>query len=534
MNIEFLGAAHEVTGSCTLLRTDTANILIDCGMEQGADTYENAALPINPGDIDYLFLTHAHIDHSGKIPLLCAQGFRGKIFATGATVKLCNIMLQDSAYIQESEAFWRNKKAKRAGKEEYIPLYTVQDAVSAMKYFIPCAYEKEIRVCPGISIKFIDAGHLLGSASIEITLCEDGAEKTIVFSGDIGNLDQPLLKNPTYVHHADYVIMESTYGDKGHGERIDYVEQLVPIIQRTFDRGGNVVIPSFAVGRTQELLYFLRIIKEKGLVKNHDGFSVYVDSPLAIEATQIFQQDMYEYFDDEALDLISRGINPIQFDGLITTTTSDESKSINENPQPKIIISASGMCEAGRIRHHLKHNLWRKECSILFVGYQALGTLGRRLTEGAREVRLFGEDITVSADICMIRGISGHADNEGLMTWIQALKTRPEKVFINHGDDAVCEIFAGRLRNELGIDAVAPFPGAVYDLLQNACLDEGNKKKLEKQREEPGKKYSPVFFRLENAGKRLLSVIKQNHGGTNKDLAKFTDQILALCDKWER
>lgn len=535
MKLSFLGAAHEVTGSCTLLEFNDKKVIIDCGMEQGTDIYENCELPVSPSQIDCVLLTHAHIDHSGKIPVLTSNGFSGKIYATDATTRLCKVMLQDSAHIQEFEAEWRNRKNKRSGKEAYTPLYTVDDALKSITHFVGCNYEEKIDVYDDMSIRFIDAGHLLGSASIEISIRENSEEKIIVFSGDIGNTDQPIIKDPTYLKNADFVVMESTYGDRSHEKRLDSVSQLVPIIQRTFDRGGNVVIPSFAVGRTQELLYFIRQIKESGLIKNHNNFPVYIDSPLAVEATNIFNISTDD-FDEEAAALIEAGINPITFDGLKIAVSSDESKLINADKEPKIIISASGMCEAGRIRHHLKHNLWRPESTIVFVGYQSVGTLGRALVEGADEVKLFGERIKVAAEICVIAGISGHADDKGLIKWISAFETKPQKVFVNHGDDAVCEVFASRLRDELKLDAVAPYNAAEYDLTNNICIYEGNKKKIEKSEgfRQNTARLSPAFQRLINAGKRLELVIRHNEGGANKDLAKFTDQIIALCDKWDR
>lgn len=535
MKLMFLGAAHEVTGSCTLLYVSGHKILIDYGMEQGPDTYENCEFPLSPADVDCVFLTHAHIDHSGRLPLLAAQGFEGSIYATGATCKLCHIMLQDSAHIQEFEAQWRNRKNRRAGREIYVPLYTVEDALHASELFVPCVYDKSYQIFPEVSIRFIDAGHLLGSSSIEITVTEDGVTKTIVFSGDIGNTGQPLIRDPHYFDRADYVIMESTYGDRSHDKRIDYISQLVPILQRTFDRGGNVVIPSFAVGRTQELLYFLRQIKEQELIHGHAHFPVYVDSPLAVESTMIFSQSMMEYFDDEALALVNKGINPINFEDLKVAITSDDSKTINEDTVPKVIISASGMCEAGRIRHHLKHNLWREESTILFVGYQANGTLGRAIAEGAKSVRLFEETIQIKAEICQLAGISGHADNSGLVTWISHFSKKPVQVFINHGEDSVCEIFAKRLRDELNINALAPYNGSVYDLMTGQCLEQGNMVKIPKKTSEPGaRSMNPVYRELLNAGDFLSKVIAHNEGGANKDLRAFTKELMALCEKWDR
>lgn len=532
MKLFFSGAAHEVTGSKHYLEAAGKHILIDCGMEQGKDIFENQDIPIPATDVDYVFLTHAHIDHSGLIPLLYAQGFTGGIYATDATCSLCNIMLRDSAHIQEFEAEWRNRKGKRAGQSPVVPLYTTNDAAGALEHFIPCNYETEIDVCEGIRIRFVDAGHLLGSASIEVWVTEEGITRKLVFSGDIGNTNQPIIRDPQYISEADYVIMESTYGDRTHGERPDYVSALADVIQRTFDRGGNVVIPSFAVGRTQEMLYFIRSIKEQGLVRGHDGFEVYVDSPLAIEATNIFNSNTDGYYDEEAADLISKGINPIHFPGLKTATTSEESIAINTQTTPKVIISASGMCDAGRIRHHLKHNLWRKECTILFVGYQSVGTLGRVLVDGIDEVKLFGETINVQAEICTLAGISGHADCEGLVRWISAFEKKPQRVFIVHGEDEVTEIFAQRLRDELRLDAVAPYSGYSYDLLTGNCLTSPEPVRIAPKAQ--AKKAAAVFDRLMAAGRRLLQVIRKNEGGTNKDLTKFTNEINSLCDKWER
>ena len=536
MKLTFLGATHEVTGSCTYLEACGKHILIDCGMEQGPDAFENQEIPVAASDIDMVLLTHAHIDHSGRLPLLYQRGFRGQIFATDATAELCDIMLRDSAHIQMFEAEWKNRKGRRAGKEEVIPLYDINDAQGAIQCLVSCEYGKIINIADGIRIRFVDAGHLLGSASIEIWINENEVQKKLVFSGDIGNLNQPLIRDPEYLKDADYVVMESTYGDRSHGERTDYITELTSIIQKTFDRGGNLVIPSFAVGRTQELLYFIRKIKEDGLVKNHDGFEVYVDSPLAIEATRIFMEHMYDDFDEEATELVRKGINPIGFAGLKTAVTSDDSRQINFDSCPKIIISASGMCEAGRIRHHLKHNLWRSDSTILFVGYQAYGTLGRAILEGVPSVKLFGEEVEVRAEIRRLSGISGHADNEGLMKWIGSFEKKPEKVFIIHGEDKVCELFAERVRQELKLKVMAPYSGTVINLASGVCEKEGVPVPVRKAEISVNKtgKMSSVYARLLAAGQRLLTVIRHNEGGANKDLAKFTSQINALCDKWDR
>lgn len=531
MKVRFLGATHEVTGSCTLIEAAGKNILVDCGMEQGIDIYENCELPISPTDIDAILLTHAHIDHSGKIPAMVANGFKGPIFSTEATYKLCSIMLLDSAHIQEFEAEWRNRKAKRSGAEEYVPPYTVKDAEAAIKLFRYNPYGKEIEIFAGITIEFTDAGHLLGSSSIKITAMEDGKSTSIIFSGDIGNVDRPLIKDPETPSGADYVVIESTYGDRLHGERPDYVTQLSRIINETFTRGGNVVIPSFAVGRTQELLYLIRIIKEKKLVSAN--FSVYVDSPLAVEATGIYSSGLTDYFDSETLDLLSRGIDPINFQGLKLSVTADDSKAINFDDSPKVILSASGMCEAGRIRHHLKHNLWRHDSTVLFVGYQSEGTIGRKLVNGETKVKLFGEEITVNAKIEQLSGISGHADRDMMTNWLKNMQIRPHHVFVNHGEDLVCEAFAEHITEQLGIPAIAPFSGDYYDLDTAECLEKGTAKKIDSP-SAARRRSEQVFERLLSAGKRLLSVINKNRDSANKDLAKFADQINALSDKYDK
>ena len=531
MRLAFIGADHEVTGSCHYLEVGKKHILVDYGMEQGVNVFENAPLPVDEAMIDYVFLTHAHVDHSGLLPLLYAKGFRGQVFATDATADLCSIMLRDCAHIQTMEAEWKNRKAKRGADFQAVdPLYTMEDAEGIIKRIVPCHYDTVVEVCDEVKIRFTDIGHLLGSSSIEVWLTEDGQTKKIVFSGDIGNKNQPILRDPIPTEEADYVVMESTYGDRYHSrERVDYVKELTQILQETFDRGGNVVIPSFAVGRTQEMLYFLRKIKVDKLVKGHERFQVYVDSPLAVEATEIFQDNRVECFDGEAMELVNAGINPISFAGLKLAITSDESKLINFNEEPKVIISASGMCEAGRIRHHLKHNLWREECTILFVGYQAVGTLGRSIVEGATAVKLFGETIQVKAQIKQLAGISGHADKDGLIDWISAFKEKPKKVFVVHGEDSVCTAFTECLKVEHGQRAYAPYSGTVFNLLSNKFEYEAEPIPLKKK----VRPASGVFARLLASAQRLLALVQKCDGMANKDMAKFADQINSLCDKWE-
>lgn len=531
MKLTFIGADHEVTGSCHCLEVGGKYILVDYGMEQGVNVFENAKLPVEEARVDYVLLTHAHVDHSGMLPLLYARGFRGQVFTTEASADLCDIMLRDCAHIQAMEAEWKNRKAKRSASAVKIePEYTMEDAEGLIRRIVPCRYNEIIEVCEGVKIRFTDIGHLLGSASIEVWTTEGDCSKKIVFSGDIGNKSQPLLKDPSYTKEADYVVMESTYGDRLHGEeRPDYVGELAKLIQKTLDRGGNLVIPSFAVGRTQEILYFIRKIKTDNMVTGHDNFPVYVDSPMAVRATSIFQDNKLECFDEEAIELVNKGINPISFPGLKLSITSDESKAINFEETPKVIISASGMCEAGRIRHHLKHNLWRPECTVLFVGYQAVGTLGRAIVEGAKEVKLFGEPIEVRADICKLAGLSGHADKNGLIEWITAFEEKPRKVFVVHGEDSVCTSFAECLMVEHGIKAYAPYSGTVFNLASGKLEYEAEPIALKKRE----KAATGVYARLLAVGQRLLAIIKKNEGTSNKDLAKFADQVTSLCDKWD-
>ena len=535
MRLNFIGAAHEVTGSCLLLETCGKNILIDCGMEQGQDLYENQEIPVNPGSIDFVLLTHAHIDHSGNLPLLCKNGFKGDIVTTFATSDLCSIMLRDSAHIQVFEAEWRNRKARRSGGEIYEPVYTMEDADKAVSLLSPCDYDQKIELCEGIEVRFNDIGHLLGSASIEVWITEEEITKKIVFSGDVGNINQPIIKDPKLVKEADYVVIESTYGDRVHGEKTpDYVALFTNILKETFEKGGNVVVPSFAVGRTQELLYFIREIKEKKLLPEYEGFEVYVDSPLAIEATNVFNKNVKSCFDADAMALVEKGINPLIFPGLKTTITSDESRWINMDSKPKVIISASGMCEAGRIRHHLKHNLWRRECTICFVGYQAVGTLGRKLIDGTESVKLFGENIEVNARIESLQGISGHADMNGLLNWLRGFEKKPEHVFVVHGEDAVTDSFAKTVTEVMGCQAFAPYSGGCVDLAANEIISRGArvpKKSVEK----PSKtKAAAAFNRVIAAAKRLMEVALKNEGLANKELAKFETQIQNLADKWDK
>ncbi|MGI6467382.1 MAG: MBL fold metallo-hydrolase RNA specificity domain-containing protein [Sphaerochaetaceae bacterium] len=476
MRVTFVGAARTVTGSCTLLETSGKKILIDCGLPQGNDEKVlGLQLPFDPASIDYVFLTHAHIDHSGRIPLLVRKGFKGQIYATDATVDLCSIMLSDSAHIQEMENEWLNRKKLRAGEKLVEPLYEVKDAQRAMELFVGFSYDQRIKVTDNIDIEFTDAGHLLGSAYVQIWATEGTERRHLVFSGDIGNLDQPLINDPAMIKEADFVVVESTYGDRNH-KQSKYAsqkeategrsKQLAEIIKETFDKGGNVIIPSFAVGRTQELLYLLRNIINHNLLPEIPYLPVFLDSPLAIEATKIFSKNIHGYFDDEAMKLVEEGHNPLIFDSLTATVSADESKELNFRKESCVIISSSGMCEAGRIKHHLKHNLWRKESSIVFSGYQSSGTLGRSIVDGAKQVTIFSEKIDVKASIKVLEGISGHADQQGLIRWLEGFTTKkPRHIFVNHGDEQVARYFAGLLASKYGFKAYAPMVRESFDLL---------------------------------------------------------------------
>ncbi len=536
MKIGFYGAAHEVTGSCTLIEVGEKTGIVDFGMEQGKNVFENEPLPVAYSDLDFVLLTHAHIDHSGMIPLLYKEGYRGPIYASTATCNLCEIMLRDCAHIQESEAEWKNRKAERSGAPVSEPIYNMEDTEGALALFRPCPYGQVIQVNEAVSIRLTDVGHLLGSAAIEVWLNENGETRKICFSGDVGNSDQPILKDPQPVEETDFLVIESTYGDRLHStERVDYVEELAVRIQKTLDRGGNMIIPSFAVGRTQEVLYFIREIKEKQLVRGHGDFPVFVDSPLAIEATGIFLQCDTRDLDEDMRELVRKGINPLVFPGLELAVSQEESVAINENQTPKVIISASGMCDAGRVRHHLKHNLWRPECTVLFVGYQALGTLGRALVDGTKSVKLFNETIQVEAEIDTLPGISGHADKNGLIAWLRGFRKKPEFIFVNHGDEAAAESFKNCLSQELGYRAFAPYSGAVFDLLEERWVrfPEG----IPVQQTMPSaakKKANPLLTELVQAAEDLLEICKRLDGRANRDLKNYTELIRKLITKIEK
>lgn len=536
MKITFLGAAHEVTGSCTYIEVGDKKGLVDYGMEQGKDLFVNEPLPVSPEELDFVLLTHAHVDHSGLLPLLYKRGYRGPVYASAATCSLCDIMLRDCANIQISEAEWKSRKSVRNGGAEVEPLYDLEDAEGIIGQLRPCGYAAMIQVNDCVSIRLTDVGHLLGSSAIEVWLREGEETRKITFSGDIGNLNQPILRDPQFVRDTECLVIESTYGDRLHStERVDYVAELAKRIQTVLDRGGNMVIPSFAVGRTQEMLYFIREIKERGLVRGHGDFPVYVDSPLAIEATSIFLQCDTQFVDEEMQRLVRSGVNPIVFPGLELAVSQEESRAINDNKTPKVILSASGMCDAGRVRHHLKHNLWREECMVLFVGYQSNGTLGRVLVDGAKKVKLFNEDIEVKAQIDTLPGISGHADKSGLLRWLGGFEEKPKLVFVNHGDPESADAFTACLNDEMGYRAYAPYSGTSFDLLSGEFVRITRGKPVEKKTAGgSGRKQSPAFTRLIAACERLLQVARSIEGRANKELASYADAITKLADKMEK
>lgn len=458
MKIKFCGAAMGVTGSCHLLSTENHKILLDCGQFQGGkaqDALNEEPFPFDPAEIECVVLSHAHIDHCGRLPLLVKRGFKGAIYCTDATADLLEVMLKDSGFIHEKEAEWQSRKNERAGRKPVEPLYTVKDSEETLKYVRPVMYDQLFEINDEMKVVFNDAGHILGSAIIELWTAEDDNVYKTVFSGDLGVLDRPILRDPTIIKKADYVIMESTYGNRLHPENATSIEQLLDIVIKTTRRGGTVVIPSFAVGRTQELIYeFNRFYLERPEYKDElEKLTVYIDSPMATSATEVFRRNA-QVFDEETKAYILKGDNPLDFPNLRFTRSTAESQALNMDRKPKIIISASGMCEAGRIRHHLKHNLWDPKSSVIFVGYQAEGTLGRMLTEGQKDVVLFGEAVHVNAEIYNLEGFSGHADKEGLLGWLSGFKVKPKQLFLVHGELESKEALAASIRERLGYDPV--------------------------------------------------------------------------------
>ena len=458
MNIRFCGAATSVTGSCHLITTDKHKVLLDCGQFQGSkalDELNYEQFPFTPADIECVVLSHAHIDHCGRLPLLCKRGFTGDIYCTSATADLLDVMLKDSAHIHEMEAEWKSRKSQRAGKGAVEPLYTTDDALETLTHVKPILYDQLVDINDQMKVVFNDSGHILGSAIVELWTEEDGKTSKLVFSGDLGMQNRPILRDPVFIKKADYLIMETTYGNRLHEENSTSIKRLLDIIIETTQRGGNVIIPSFAVGRTQELIFELnRVYDGDSEYKNAlKDVHVYVDSPMAKAATEVFKKNA-DAFDEETRDYILRGDHPLDFENLHFTLTSDDSRLINIDQKPKVVISASGMCDAGRIRHHLKHNLWNPKSSIVFVGYQAEGTLGKSILSGSSEVTLFGETIRVKAQIHNLEGFSGHADKNALMTWLRGFEKAPHDIFLVHGEHDSKIEFAESVKKELGWDCI--------------------------------------------------------------------------------
>lgn len=475
MKIQFCGAATGVTGSCHLISTEHHKILLDCGQFQGGkamDAMNHEEFPFDPAEVDYLVLSHAHIDHCGRIPLLVKRGFKGAIYCTDATADLLEVMLKDSGYIHEKEAEWKNRKNERAGRPLIQPLYTCNDAMEALKFVKPVLYDQLIELNPEMRLVFNDAGHILGSAITELWITENDNVSKIVFSGDLGVMDRPILRDPTIIKKADYVIMETTYGNRLHPQNAMDVKTLLEIVLKTAKRGGTTVIPSFAVGRTQELIY-----EFNHFYNNHEEYHkeleklmVYVDSPMATTATEVFRNNA-QVFDEDMKETITKGNNPLDFKNLQFTRSSEESMFLNTDRQPKVIISASGMCEAGRVRHHLKHNLWDPRCSVIFVGYQAEGTLGRLLVQGAKTVTLFGEEIKVNAEIYNLEGFSGHADRDGLLEWLGGFQKEPKQIFLVHGEQESKEAFAETVKEELGFSPIVVQGNSEFILEKNEIVN---------------------------------------------------------------
>lgn len=533
MKIQFLGASKVVTGSCYLISTDNFNILIDCGMFQGSEELEllNAnPFDFKPSDIDYVILSHAHIDHSGRIPKLVKEGFKGKIISTKATKELCDIMLVDSGHIQESDANWENKHRLRSGKPLIEPLYDSEDAINSLRYFDPILYEQKIVLNEEITVRLKDAGHILGSSIVELWITERNKTAKVVFSGDLGMKNKPIIRNPAKIDFADYLIIESTYGNRLHEKVGESMADLVSIINKTVARGGSVIIPSFAVSRTQELIYELnKYFDNNDSIEQFMRIPIYIDSPMAISATGVYKNNSY-CFNDDAKKLIMGGDDPFVFENLFYVRSQEESMRLNEVDYPKVVISASGMCTAGRIRHHLRHNLWNKKNSIVFVGYQAEGTLGRQLKDGASKVKVLGEEVSVEAEIYSVEGFSGHADKSGLLDFIDSFDQTPRKIFVVHGEEHSSSDFAETIRLKYGIKAVVPDIGFTFELKDHVkTYTEGNQNDLIKHKENIKKELQIVYDQFENLANNTNKMIDTELLST--DYNNMKNKIIELQHK---
>ena len=533
MNVKFLGAAMSVTGTCHLITTEKYKILLDCGQFQGSKELEELnknPFGFDPLEIDFVILSHAHIDHSGRIPLLTKRGYKGKIYCTDATADLVDIMLKDSGYIHEKEAEWSNRKAERSGKPLEEPLYTFEDAADSIQYLEPVLYGQLYDINPDVRVRFSDAGHILGSSIVELWITEGEHVSKIVFSGDLGVKNKPILRDPQTIDETDYLIMETTYGDRVHESSADSLGKFFDVLLKTTRRGGTVVIPSFAVGRTQELIYHMNRFygQHKELKQELDAIMVYVDSPLATSATEIFRRNA-QVFDDETREYILKGDNPLDFKNLVFTRTSDESRQLNFNTAPKIIISASGMCEAGRIKHHLKHHLWDPKCTVVFVGYQAQGTLGRSIVNGDKDVSIFGEKIHINAEICNLEGFSGHADRDDLLDWLSAFKTPPKKIFLVHGEEDSKKGFAASVKQALGYDCTVVEDVSEYDLDSDLLVnmeDTRNRVATQQQLNDVKNQLSKVHEDLEAILYNTNLAVE--NGTTQEKINEITNIVLEL------
>lgn len=455
MRVEFLGGARTVTGSATLFEKDSLKWLVDCGMFQGGKENEKKnqdTRPYHPRDLSFILLTHAHIDHSGLIPKLVKEGFRGKIVCTQATLDLCEVMLKDSGHIQEMEAEWRNRKSRRSGRQETNPLYTIEDAEKSLRFFSPVHLNEIVTLTDGLRVRFQNGGHILGAAIIELWVQEGGMEKKLVFSGDLGKPGQPIVKDPSIIQEADLLWLESTYGNRLHKSKEETEQELLKIIQEAIAHQAKVIIPAFAVERTQDIIYTIGQFIRAGLLPS---LPVYIDSPLAISATEIFKKNS-DCFDEETQAILLRGENPFDLPEIFYTKTTEESRAINDDERPGIIIAGSGMCDAGRIKHHLKHHLWRETSHIVFIGYQGEGTIGRRIVDGAESVRLFGESVAVKAHIHTLGGFSAHADQRGLLEWLSYFKNPNLEIFINHGEEKVSMELARQIEERFHLKTIVP------------------------------------------------------------------------------
>ncbi len=528
MKIKFLGAAISVTGSCHLVTTDRYKFLLDCGLFQGSEVLEELneqEFDFDPAEIDFMILSHAHIDHCGRIPLLIKKGFKGAIYCTGATAEIADIMLQDSGYIHEMEALWKNKHLKRSGRHSILPLYTQKEAGACKRYFYPVAYDNQFEINPDITIRLNEAGHILGAAIIELWVKEGEKESKLVYSGDIGAANQRMLNNPTLISEADYLIMEATYGDRNHETHEESRKRFIDIILKTIKRGGTVVIPSFALGRTQDLIHELELFYD-----NHEKYQnqldkimVYIDSPLAIDATAIFRRNAH-YFNTATKESLKKGEEILYFRNLNFTKNIVQSKALNENESTKIIIAASGMADAGRIQHHLKHYLWQKKSSIVFVGYQAEGTTGRAIVSGEKYVRILNERIQVNAEIYFLEGFSAHADQSDLLNWISGFKKQPKKIFLVHGEEPPKIAFADLVKKHLGYECIVIEDVCEYDLEnQEVFFADGIKKSLYEK-----KQMAAIKNNLQDIHDELEIAMKKN--GITSSKTSSSEKLTAITN----